>query len=291
MRRVTGIVLAAVIVSAGSVALAQEEARKENGEYLSPAHFLNPEGKPDTEVLLVGTWHFNYPGLDAHVTDESKRVDVLSEKRQAEMDELLDYLARFEPEAIALECDRDSDYAERYQQFLADELEVERDERYQIGFRLARRLERGEVHCVDADSFAREHMEKLRAMGEIPDEYDFQSDDEWSQRYRQWSEYKDRVVKDATLLQGLLYTNREDVLDSGFGAYLVGDFELGEYGGADALALHWYNRNLRIFRNIQRLADSGHDRILVLFGSGHMQILKNLVDRSPAFERVRFGDL
>ena len=22
------------------------------------------------QVLLVGAWHFNYPGLDAHVTDE-----------------------------------------------------------------------------------------------------------------------------------------------------------------------------------------------------------------------------
>jgi len=39
------------------------------------------------------------------------------------------------------------------------------------------------------------------------------------------------------------------------------------------------------------LADEGHERILVLFGSGHMQILKDLAESSPAFERVRFGDL
>jgi hypothetical protein len=256
-----------------------------------PAHFLATGKSDNTELLLVGTWHFDYPGLDAHVTDDAKRVDVLSERRQSEMNELLDYLARFEAETIALECDRGSGFAQRYQEFLAGDLETQRDERYQIGFRLARRLQHDRVHCVDANSFAKDHMDKLRDMGAIPPEYDFKSDDAWSQRYRTWSEYKDRVVKDATLLEGLAYSNREDVLDSGYGAYLVGDFELGEYGGADALALHWYNRNLRIFRNIQRLADEGHERILVLFGSGHMQILKDLAESSPAFERVRFGDL
>lgn len=291
MRRRLGILLCAVLAFAGTAGWTQEAPLKRDGEYLPPAHFLDPEDGVGTEVLLVGTWHFDYPGLDAHVTEESKRVDVLTEKRQTEMRELLDYLARFEADAIALECDRDSDYAQRYEKFLAGELEESRDERYQIGFRLARRFGLTEVHCVDADSFAREHMQALRQMGAIPDEYDFRSDDEFSQRYKHWSEFKDRVVRDATLLEGLLYTNREDVLDAGYGAYLVGDFELGAYGGADALALHWYNRNLRIFRNIQKLAKEGHERILVLFGSGHMQILKDLADSSPEFERVRFGNL
>lgn len=290
MTRTNRILLCVLLPALGTAAAAQETPLKQDGEYLPPSHFLNPDGKPDTKMLLVGTWHFDYPGLDAHVTDDDKRVDVLSDKRQAEMAEVLDHLAGFEPDAIALECDRGSDYAERYHRFLAGELEEERDERYQIGFRLARRFELDDVHCVDAGSFAEDHMKKLRAMEAIPEEYDFESDDEMSQRYRRWLEFKDRLVKEATLLEGLAYSNREDVLDAGYGAYLVGDFKLGEHGGADALALHWYNRNLRIFRNIQSLAERGHERILVLFGSGHMQILKDLADSSPEFERVRFGN-
>lgn len=291
MRRLTGI-LAIILLPVLAVAASQEEAPlKQDGEYLPPAHFLNPDGEAGTEVLLVGTWHFAYPGLDAHVAEEDKRVDVLSDQRQAEMVKLLDYLARFEPDAIALECDKDSDFAESYRQFRSGELEDKRDERYQIGFRLARRMGLDEIHCVDAESFATDHMDKLKAMEAVPEAYDFKSDDEMSRRYKRWYDYKDRVAKDATLLEGLLYTNREDVLDRGFGAYLVGDFKLGDHGGADALALHWYNRNLRIFRNIQQLDEQGYERILTLFGSGHVQILKRLVDSSPEFERVPFGNL
>lgn len=290
MRRLTWILLT-TLLPVFAAAAEQAVPEKRDGEYLSPAHILNPEGEPSTKVLLSGTWHFSYPGLDAHVTEDAERVDVLSDKRQAEMKELLDYLARFKPDAIALECDKGSDFPEIYRQFLSGELKEKRDERYQIGFRLAKRMGLNEIHCVDAESFAGDHKKKLDAMGAFPEEYDFKSDDEMTRRYMQWYEYKDRVAKDATLLQGLAYMNREDVLDAGYGAYLVGDFKLGDHAGADALALYWYNRNLRIFRNIQQLAGKGHERIFTLFGAGHVQILKRLVDSSPEFERVPFGDL
>lgn len=280
-----------LLVFVTAAAMSQGSSLRQDGDFLPPEHFLNPDGERATPVLLVGTWHFEYPGLDAHVTGESDRVDVLSAERQAEMEELLDYLERFEPDTVALECRDDADWDERYQRFLDGELEVQRDERYQIGFRLAERMGLEEVHCTDAHSFFDDYDETITELGAFPEAYDFRSDDPMSQRYERWSKYRDRVVKNTTLLEGLRYTNRDDVLDAGYGAYLVGDFKLGEHGGADALALYWYNRNLRIFRNIQQLAEGGGERILVLFGSGHMQILKRLVDSSPEYERVTFGGL
>jgi hypothetical protein len=36
-------------------------------------------------VLLLGTFHFDYPDLDAHVTAKDERVDVLSPERQQEL--------------------------------------------------------------------------------------------------------------------------------------------------------------------------------------------------------------
>lgn len=47
---------------------------------------------PKTQVLTVGTFHFDYPGLDALKTEEKDKVDVLSESRQKEMKELIQYL-------------------------------------------------------------------------------------------------------------------------------------------------------------------------------------------------------
>lgn len=264
---------------------------KRDGDFLPPEHFLNPEGEPPAKVFLLGTWHFAYPGQDAHKTDASKRVDVLTDQRQAELENVLDYLERFRPNAIALECKPDSDFAADYHKFLEGELEVQRDERYQIGFRMAKRAGLEKIHCVAAESFLKENQEQLMKMGAVPEGYDFRSDDLMSRRYRKWLEYKDRIEKEATLMEALAYNNRDDVLDTGYGAYLVGDFKLGEHGGADALALHWYDRNLRLFRHIQGITGEDNDRILVIYGSGHMQILKELFDSSPEYERVPFDGL
>ena len=47
------------------------------------------------------------------------------------------------------------------------------------------------------------------------------------------------------------------------------------YTGAEMVS-KWYERNLKIFSNIQRLAYS-HERILILYGAGHLPILKELI--------------
>lgn len=264
---------------------------KKNGEFLPPAHFLHPEDEPRAKVFLLGTWHFAYPGQDAHKTADDKRVDILSHRRQTELEKVLDYLQRFRPNAVALECKPDSNIPSRYRRFLEGKLEEKRDERYQIGFRMAKRMDLERVHCVGADSFFNDHRKQLVEMGALPEGYDFRSDDPVSRRYDEWYEYRDRIQKQANLMESLAYMNRDDVLDAGFGSYLVGDFRLGGHGGADALALYWYNRNLRLFRNIQQITNDANDRILVVYGAGHMQILKELFESSPEYERVPFDKL
>lgn len=46
-----------------------------------------------------------------------------------------------------------------------------------------------------------------------------------------------------------------------------------EYAGPDLLAL-WYQRNIRIYHNIVALIDSPNDRILVVYGAGHLGWLR-----------------
>ena len=76
-----------------------------------------------------------------------------------------------------------------------------------------------------------------------------------------------------------------------FGAYLVDDYKLGETKGADILAMDWYDRNLRIFRNLQNIDAKPNDRILVLFISGHIAILDQLLASSPEYQYIQFNDL
>jgi hypothetical protein len=74
------------------------------------------------------------------------------------------------------------------------------------------------------------------------------------------------------LLEYLKRTNSREALQLNYGAYLVGDFKLDKFRGADIVSLWWYNRNVRIFRKIQEITTSEKDRILVIFGNGHVSI-------------------
>ena len=112
-----------------------------------------------------------------------------------------------------------------------------------------------------------------------------------SQRYDTWYDAMDAAKKDNSLLEIFLAMNDDHALDRDYGAYLNGYFKLSGHRGADVHALHWYSRNLRIFRNIQDITTSPDDRILVVFGAGHMGILKHLFESDPSYRLVRLRDL
>ena len=59
--------------------------------------------------------------------------------------------------------------------------------------------------------------------------------------------------------------------------------------GADVLA-DWYRRNFRIFTNLARAIESPGDRVLVIFGQGHVPYLRELVRSSPDMELVEPND-
>ncbi|MFD2323982.1 DUF5694 domain-containing protein [Mucilaginibacter galii] len=54
--------------------------------------------------------------------------------------------------------------------------------------------------------------------------------------------------------------------------------------GADGFITRYFNRNVRIYSNVQRIVDSKNDRILIIYGATHMYILKQLFEASPEFK-------
>jgi len=59
------------------------------------------------------------------------------------------------------------------------------------------------------------------------------------------------------------------------------------YVGAELVST-WYERNIHIFANLQRISEPG-DRILVIFGAGHAPILRELVESDPEMTFVAAG--
>jgi len=63
-----------------------------------------------------------------------------------------------------------------------------------------------------------------------------------------------------------------------------------EYAGSDLLAA-WYQRNIRIYRNIVALIESPSDRILVIYGAGHLGWLRQDVSSDASVRLRKLGDL
>ncbi|MBL4708080.1 MAG: hypothetical protein JKY48_06535 [Flavobacteriales bacterium] len=271
-------------------------AQENSTTILGADHFLK-EGKPVAQVLLAGSFHFAYYGLDAHKTKDENKVNVLSAERQKEMKELVEYIAQFKPTKIVVEGERNSGYIlRRYERYLKNPEKNKANEIDQIAFPLMKQFGLDTLYGADSGGLTDElnkHKDSLtlRPIFErIFKDYDFRSDDEFSKRYSKYYDYLDELLPKMSLLEYFKLMNQFESYDKGYGAYLVGDFKNGSYEGSDALALYWYSRNLRIFRNIQEIS-TPEDRVLVIFGAGHMTILKNLFECSPEFDLARFNGL
>lgn len=251
---------------------------------------------PLPQVLLLGTFHFGYPDMDAHVTAEDDRVDMLSDQRQLELNELLDVVMRFKPNKLCVET-QGGWLMNEFREYCSGERELGRNEFYQIGFRMMDRAKLDTMYAVDAIPLVMDLYTSPDSLRYTPwldslyQGWDFGGEDKVAERYSAWYTATDKAKKHNTLLDIFLAMNDDHALDRDYGAYLNGYFKLPGHRGADVHALHWYSRNLRIFRNIQDITAGPEDRILVVFGAGHMGILKHLFESTPEYRRIRLVDL
>ena len=211
--------------------------------------------------------------------------DVLTDKRQEELALLLDQLARFEPTKIVVEHPRSSQVATNaaYERFLGEGSGLGGDEVHQVGFRLAQLMGHARIYAVDESNdwfidrvatFARENeqgelFDRLRAVGQavMTRESEFYSTH--------------------TLLENFVHVNQPELLLENHRIYVDVLARIGKddnHVGADLVA-DWYKRNIKIFANVTRFAEPG-DRVLVLFGQGHVSILNQLFRDASDFELI-----
>ena len=62
------------------------------------------------------------------------------------------------------------------------------------------------------------------------------------------------------------------------------------YGAAQGVT-DWYGRNIRMFYNLNRIADFDvqEERILIIVGQGHAKIIKDMIEDAPYYEYVEVG--
>ncbi len=258
-----------------------------------PDYFLIPNKDSLPKIFLVGTFHFEYYNADAYKVDKSKQIDILSEQKQNEIKQLVEYISVFKPTKICIEAPERWKTMEKYRLYKTGKNQLAKDEVQQIVFRLIDKFKLDTVYSVDARTIAEELPETKDStiikpyFDSIFDNYNFKA----NENYTNWLKYDTELSLKISLLDYFKNINSTKSLLRTYGAYLVGDFKNGKYNGADALATYWYDRNLRIFRNIQAITTSSKDRILVLFGVGHIAVLDQLLKCSPEYNYILFNNL
>ncbi|MEM7087235.1 MAG: DUF5694 domain-containing protein [Bacteroidota bacterium] len=261
----------------------------EENQLKTPGSFFPSE---KTKVLVVGTFHFNYPGLDDHKVTPENQIDVLKEPKKSEVTELVNYIKKFKPTKIAIEANPGWKATEKLQKYKRGELRDKRDERYQLAMRLASEIQLDTLYEVNSYSLSRQlYKADSTYLKTITGNVDWDLEDPYWDHVESWFDYDDKLVSKTNLTDYFSHMNSRESHEYGYGIYLLGSFKTENNQGADHLSIWWYNRNLRIFRNIQGITQGPEDRILVVMGNGHAAILRQLFEASPEYEFVEFNSL
>ena len=103
-----------------------------------------------SELFMLGTFHFKDAGLDGYKPKHD--VDILSETRQKELQQVLDQIRKFKPTKIAVEWkkSRQARLDSLYTEYLEGRFELKSNEIYQIGFRMGKELGHTKLYAIDA---------------------------------------------------------------------------------------------------------------------------------------------
>jgi hypothetical protein len=251
------------------------------------------KSRPKSKVMILGSFHFNDGGQDAYKPRFS--VDIKSPRRQDEVLNLVQLLATFKPTKVAIEsmASRQPFHDSLYTEFVNHRYQPGFNEIFQIGYRLAALMKHQQVFTIDVMGREYEGYHRTDSFA-IANKQTQYLDSFYSQQLFKLYATEDSLKSVWPLRKMLAYHNNPERLRIGLGHYLTGDFEVaanGMYPGADQ-ATSWWNRNLRIFANILQLTTSStEERVFVLIGAGHLQILRFLAIVCPDIEFVDVYDL
>lgn len=255
----------------------------------SPSEFY-PAQK--TKVLVVGTFHFDFPGLDEVKTEDEDKIDVLKEPKKSELEELVAYIKNFKPTKIAIEAKPSWNTMQKFEEYKNGEHRNNRDERYQLGMRIAADLGLDSVYGIDATTLRNDLYEKDSVyLRELLENVNWEMEDPFWGYAEDYFDYRDKKMKEVHLLDFIKAMNTREGHNFNFGLYLTGSIATGDGQGADHLSIWWYNRNVRIFSKLINITKSPEERILVIFGNGHAAVLRQLLEASPQFDFVEFSGL
>lgn len=243
------------------------------------------------QVLNIGFFHFAYTS-DATSVD----FDENDAKSQEEVRKLSQLISKFKPTIICLEYipEVDEKRNQAYQDFLKNPkvLNTKYGELSMVGFDVARMNGLDKVYGID------NHMDYNYSVGDF-----IENSPELTNSIdpKTYLELTNNPLKDfpeiekqydnfdnLSLLEKIKLYNEPIMLDYFLNVNADKLFYVGvgnEFNGADQAAI-FYQRNMRIYSNLNRIKMNKNDRVLIIMGAAHTAMLREFIKRSPKFEMV-----
>lgn len=246
------------------------------------------ESKHTTKILLIGTIHFETPHLDQF---ELKTDDFLSTKRQSELEDLTNVLSQTKATKVMIERPIENQHSSDslYNLYLTGDYKLTVSEREQIGFRLGKKLKLNQINCID--KFYAMHDSLMAATAKENNQL-YLLKDLGTQGNAMISDY-DNQLKKGTITEVLKYINKPEELKRNLSIYLKFIAKIGagkNFAGAESVS-DWYLRNLAIYANIMNQINANDKYVILIFGQGHIPILKHLLQNNDDFEVVELNSV
>jgi uncharacterized iron-regulated protein len=247
---------------------------------------INPVFAQSTkkQILLLGTFHFENPGLDVVKTNI---FNVMTNKSQKELDNITDKIKKFGPDKIFVEWNYEKQ--DKLDKFFAKNTDSlfhnDADELVQLAIRSAKKLGHEKLFAMDYnktefpyDSLVKD-MQEANQLDLIKKNKDRILAREKSENLKiaKYSLTELLIDCNATNIKWYLETaNKAGKTDNFVGAYLVSE---------------WYRRNLYMYSLIQKLTENKDTKIMVLLGAGHTAMLREFIKYDSNFEIVELKDI
>ncbi len=246
------------------------------------------------KVLLVGTSHWNNyqtGGLDVAQTNE---IDILSKKYQAELDEIVEKIKKFNPTKVFVE--RPVSYQPKLDSVYhlyktSDWGKKSRNEIVQLGFKVAKNLNHDRVYGIDYRETSFPYDSLMRVMKAAHQESLITEFENEIKAYEK--EYNEMVHIKTSLKDILLFLNDKEHRKDDLGWYINQATQAGDINNhvGAFLGSEWVKRNIYCYSIMQKYTTPEDERIMVIMGASHIAVFENLIAYNPLWEAVELKDI
>ena len=246
-----------------------------------------------TKILLIGTFHFNNPGLDVN---KQPAFDILNPSVQKELEFIGEKIKSFNPTKFFVEFDYDRQqkldslyklYLEgTYFDFVKKKFPTSKYyaqcEIFQLAFRASKKSNLKFVHGIDYDNtdFPYDSLKvEIKAANQdylLKTMEVFQPNPTTPSLTERLIELNSDNSKKENRSWYIKYANRGGRKENFVGAYLCSE---------------WFKRNLYMYSLVQKLTTSTDERVVVLLGAGHIAMIETFVKDDDRFEIIELRDI